>query len=611
MKLRNIFICLLCLVMTAAFLIVGSMQIDDLNTARKDLKLVSNEPLENAPPALAFATVAMGAFRGLVVDILWMRADKLKEDGQFFDAKQLAEWITVLQPRFSAVWDFQAWNMAYNISVAMPNTQPAERWKWVRNGYELLRDKGIVQNPNSIILYRSLAWIFQHKIGGVTDDCHKYYKLQLALAVNPLVEPLTNEHFDELAAAPLTLDEMLKDPETAKFVAALKAADPMNFAPDKEFVKVYLSLMFSEGQGFSKEASLVIADYADSDLLRKFHTFAQSWELRNTWKFDIDLMIRLNKKYGPVSIDEGGKLPLNWGHPQTHAIFWAEKGLAQAGNKGDYSIDEVNTDRIVFHSLQALYREGKEVIYDVPMQMPPQQQQSGNLDTQTEPEIIVAKTIYTLPDLRMFDSYDAAQRERIAKYSAFEEGNTRPLMNGHRNMLDNAILSFYMAGHIKKAAEVFKELRTLYPRDDNNYPLEEFCRLRMREEFQGFSIHDAQEMIIMMLRESYFRYAIGEDNESKGREDMARQAYDYYLKDYGKDEIDRVNLPEFGRMRYMALIDFLNDEYFPLNMRQSLLGRIQNERPDLFEKLDKEREKLQAEQELADKKQQDKPQEAK
>jgi len=67
------------------------------------MQLVINEPLVNAPPSLAFASVALGAFRGLLVDILWMRADKLKEDGQFFDAKQLAEWITVLQPRFAAV----------------------------------------------------------------------------------------------------------------------------------------------------------------------------------------------------------------------------------------------------------------------------------------------------------------------------------------------------------------------------------------------------------------------------------------------------------------------------------------------------------------------------
>jgi hypothetical protein len=164
---------------------------------------------ENAPPSLVFATVAMGAFRGLIVDILWMRADKLKEDGQFFDARQLAEWITTLQPRFASVWEFNAWNMAYNISVAIPATQPEQRWRWVKNGYELLRDEGIPLNPKSSQLYRELARIFQHKMGGVSDDAHKYYKLQLAEALGPLLESPDNglgrddnAYFEALIRAP-------------------------------------------------------------------------------------------------------------------------------------------------------------------------------------------------------------------------------------------------------------------------------------------------------------------------------------------------------------------------------------------------------------------------
>ena len=180
MRLRDIITCIVCAVLGVALLFAASTRLDSIHDARVEMELVSNEPLENAPPSLAFATVAMGAFRGLVVDILWMRADKLKEEGQFFDAKQLAEWITVLQPRFAQVWDFHGWNMAYNISVAIPASQWEERWRWVRNGYELLRDKGIEKNPHSILLYRSLAWIYQHKIGGVTDDCHKHYKRELA-----------------------------------------------------------------------------------------------------------------------------------------------------------------------------------------------------------------------------------------------------------------------------------------------------------------------------------------------------------------------------------------------------------------------------------------------
>ncbi|MBE3144398.1 MAG: hypothetical protein IMZ61_10810, partial [Planctomycetes bacterium] len=154
MRLRDKLIIVVCVVLAVGLLTVAGSRLDFINSQRVEMKLISNEPLQNAPPSLAFATVAMGAFRGLVVDVLWMRADKLKEQGQYFDARQLAEWITVLQPRFAQVWAFQAWNMAYNISVAIPAEQPDQRWQWVKNGYELLRDKGIPLNPKSISLYR-------------------------------------------------------------------------------------------------------------------------------------------------------------------------------------------------------------------------------------------------------------------------------------------------------------------------------------------------------------------------------------------------------------------------------------------------------------------------
>jgi hypothetical protein len=131
MRTRDYLILFVCVVTAAALLFAAGAQLDYINAQREKMGIVINPALENAPPSLAFATVAMGAFRGLIVDILWMRADDLKEKGQFFDARQLAEWITTLQPRFASVWEFHAWNMAYNISVAIPATQPEQRWRWV------------------------------------------------------------------------------------------------------------------------------------------------------------------------------------------------------------------------------------------------------------------------------------------------------------------------------------------------------------------------------------------------------------------------------------------------------------------------------------------------
>ena len=43
---------------------------------------------------------------------------------------------------------------------------------------ELLRDDGLRYNPNEVLLYRELAWFFQHKLGQNLDDASMYYKQQ-------------------------------------------------------------------------------------------------------------------------------------------------------------------------------------------------------------------------------------------------------------------------------------------------------------------------------------------------------------------------------------------------------------------------------------------------
>ena len=136
--------------------------------------LSSTVAIENAPPLLAFTTVALGGFRGLLADILWLRASHLQERGDYVEVAQLSDWIAELEPRCTEIWGFHAWNMAYNISVMLPD--PQDRWRWVRNGIELLRQKGLVYNPGAPGLYRELGWLFQHKIGTNLDDTHAYYK---------------------------------------------------------------------------------------------------------------------------------------------------------------------------------------------------------------------------------------------------------------------------------------------------------------------------------------------------------------------------------------------------------------------------------------------------
>jgi hypothetical protein len=158
----------------------------ELNRQRADpeLGLTRIAPLENAPPVLAFTTVALGGFRGLIANALWIRANDLQGDGKYFEMVQLADWITKLEPTFVQVWIVQAWNMAYNISVKFPD--PPDRWRWVQRGIELLRDEGLRYNPKEALLYRELGWFFQHKMGQNMDDGHLYYKQAWAVAMTNL-----------------------------------------------------------------------------------------------------------------------------------------------------------------------------------------------------------------------------------------------------------------------------------------------------------------------------------------------------------------------------------------------------------------------------------------
>lgn len=169
---------ILLLLLTAAMLFGAGRLQNSLNRDRDKLGLTRGEVLDNAPPVLAFTTVALGGFRGLISNFLWIRASELQQDDKFFEAAQLADWITKLQPTYASIWVFQGWNMAYNISVKFKDFP--DRWRWVQRGIELMRDDGLRYNPNSVDLHRELAWQFQHKMGANLDDANMYYKAQWA-----------------------------------------------------------------------------------------------------------------------------------------------------------------------------------------------------------------------------------------------------------------------------------------------------------------------------------------------------------------------------------------------------------------------------------------------
>ena len=174
-------------------------------------KLIDEQFVEGAPPLVAFTTMALGGFRGIIADFLWFRAMALQDEGKYFEMVQLASWIMKLQPKSTASAAYLGWNMAYNISVTCSMAE--DRWRWVNKGIELYLE-ALHYNPNDPVLYKELGWIFQHKLGNVLDVAKRYYKWQLALQMYKIL----GEHYPDwkrLASVPANTKEYLekhKDP---------------------------------------------------------------------------------------------------------------------------------------------------------------------------------------------------------------------------------------------------------------------------------------------------------------------------------------------------------------------------------------------------------------
>ncbi len=219
---------LLALVAAGALVYGAALRIPAINAGRQQLNLIGSEsPLKNTPPEYVFYIQAFGAFRGLIGDVAFIRAEKLKEQGRFFDAHQLHRWICDLQPYFPAVWEYCAWNMAWNISVA--TFTPQERWNWVYNGIKLLRDEGIPRNPRAVNLYKQLAWTFNNKMSEATDDQHYAYKANWAwrmhLALGPPPDPLADLEATRLADQLKTTADIDKLAEVGRRARALEELD--------------------------------------------------------------------------------------------------------------------------------------------------------------------------------------------------------------------------------------------------------------------------------------------------------------------------------------------------------------------------------------------------
>ena len=115
--------------------------------------------IDPASESMKLATLGM---RGIAANLLWGRATRYHRVHDWDNLTATLNQISRLQPNFLSVWQFQGWNLAYNVSVEFDDYR--SRYHWVKRGIEFLRD-GIRYNSQEPVLPWEIGWTFGHKIG--------------------------------------------------------------------------------------------------------------------------------------------------------------------------------------------------------------------------------------------------------------------------------------------------------------------------------------------------------------------------------------------------------------------------------------------------------------
>lgn len=495
---------------------------------------------EGDPPQVALG-VAMGAFRGLFVNMLWIRANTLKEEGKFHEAIELSRAITKLQPRFPQVWAFHAWNMAYNISVTTQT--PQERYQWVMAGIRLLRDEGLAANPNDMLIHKELGWIYLHKVAGYTDDANQFYKRKIAeewtiiMGEPPRPEPdqrnreamirlYADTWIQPIINAPESMSGLRERNELAYELAQeyeRVIGEPVGY----EFLQRYtLQTILRRDRGGAGRFPFGPRGQALSDMLDD-PRWDSAWDdlvahVRKRVLVDMHgmepiRMRRLTQKLGPI----------DWRLPTAHSLYWSARGVEVGKTEVDEhnsdSLDFVNGYRVVMQSIQELWRYGDLYFNFVDW-------------------VETGACVYQpMPNPYFVQSYGDILEEAHDAVGIFgdERRATRAFSAGYENFIAQAVLFFYRRGELERA-EHWMEVGRTFPSQNAamNWrvdrwatTLEDFAHNEVFGEDRTDSPYVVVNQLTASLQGAFSQGLLGNNQELyEGQVEFARLAHKIYMQ---------------------------------------------------------------------------------
>ncbi|MBA2117623.1 hypothetical protein [Bremerella alba] len=127
---------------------------------------ISDAQLGKVDPASEAMRLSLLGLDGVAITFLWSKLNEYQMTEQYTLMEATAKTISYLNPHLLKVWEFQAWNLSYNVSREFDNYE--HRYLWVKRGINYHMD-GTEYNYNEPRMMNSIAHFFGNKFGNADE----------------------------------------------------------------------------------------------------------------------------------------------------------------------------------------------------------------------------------------------------------------------------------------------------------------------------------------------------------------------------------------------------------------------------------------------------------
>jgi hypothetical protein len=134
---------------------------------------IAESKLGDISPSSETMKLASLGLRGVAATMLWSKANNYQIEHEWDRHRATVNNLTLLQPHFPKVWEYQAHNLTYNVSKEFDDYR--QRYEMVREGSEFLI-QGVRQNRKATRLIWFTGWFYGSKIG-MADEKRQFRRL--------------------------------------------------------------------------------------------------------------------------------------------------------------------------------------------------------------------------------------------------------------------------------------------------------------------------------------------------------------------------------------------------------------------------------------------------